>query len=59
MVKEYHSEITEIIRRYFEERFYLPALELTTGEAIDELQKRRGTGTIIEDTQNFLIMLIL
>lgn len=53
-VKEYHSEITEIIRRYFEERFGLPALEMTSGEAIDELQKRRGTRTIIEDTQNFL-----
>jgi hypothetical protein len=53
-VKEYHSEITEIIRRYFEERFSLPALEMTSGEAIDELQKRRGTRTIIENTQNFL-----
>jgi hypothetical protein len=54
MVKEYHSEITEIIRKYFGERFNLPALEMTSGEAIEELQKRRGTATIIEDTQNFL-----
>jgi hypothetical protein len=54
MVKEYHSEITEIIRRYFEERFNLPALEMTSGEAVEELQRRRGTETIIEDTQNFL-----
>lgn len=54
MVKEYHSEITEIIRRYFEERFNLPALEMTSGESIEELQKRRGTDMIIEDTENFL-----
>ncbi len=54
MVKEYHSEITEIIRRYFEERFNLPALEMTSGEAVNELQKRRGTEKIIEDTQYFL-----
>jgi hypothetical protein len=54
MIKDYHSEITEIIRRYFEERFNLPALEMTSGEAIDELQKKRGTENIIEDTQNFL-----
>ena len=54
MVKEYHSEITGIIRKYFEERFNLPALEMTSGEAIDELRKRRGTGTIIEDTVSFL-----
>jgi hypothetical protein len=54
MVKEYHSEITEIIRRYFEERFNLPALEMTSGEAVDELRKRAGTGKIITDTENFL-----
>lgn len=54
MIKEYHSEITEIIRRYFEERFNLPALEMTSGETIDELLKKRGTQTIINDTQNFL-----
>ena len=54
MIKEYHSEITEIIRRYFEERFNLPALEMTSGEAVDELRKRIGTEAIIEDTTNFL-----
>jgi hypothetical protein len=27
MIKEYHSKITEIIRRYFQDQFYLPALE--------------------------------
>ncbi len=54
MVKEYHSEITEIIRKYFEERFDLPALEMTSGEALDELRKRTGTETIITDTENFL-----
>ena len=47
MVKEYHSEITEIIRKYFEERFNLPALEMTSGEAVDELRKRAGTEKII------------
>jgi hypothetical protein len=53
-VKEYHSEITEIIRRYFEERFDLPALEMTSGEAINELQRRRGARIIIDDTSSFL-----
>ena len=41
MIKEYHSEITEIIRKYFEDRFKLPALELTTSEAIDALSKTK------------------
>ena len=54
MVKEYHSEITGIIRKYFEERFNLPALEMTSGEAVNELRKRRGTETIVEDTSSFL-----
>lgn len=54
MVKEYHSEITEIIRRYFEDRFNLPALEMTSGESVNELQKRKGTETIVEDTRFFL-----
>jgi len=54
MIKEYHSEITEIIRRYFEERFNLPALEMTSGEAINELQKKHVAKIIVDDTQNFL-----
>lgn len=33
-IKEYHSEITEIIRRYFEERFNFRALEMTSSEIL-------------------------
>lgn len=54
LVKEYHSKITEIIRRYFEDRFYLPALELTTNEALRRLNDRRDTFEIIEITEQFL-----
>ncbi len=54
MIKEYHSEITEIIRKYFEERFNLPALELTTSEAVNELRKREDTKIILDTTNNFL-----
>ncbi len=53
-VKEYHSEITEIIRRYFEERFNLPALELTTSEAVEMLKLRQETEPIRDLTYNFL-----
>jgi hypothetical protein len=31
-VKEYHSELTEILRRYIEDRFQVPALEQTSAE---------------------------
>ena len=54
MVKEYHSEITEIIRKYFEDRFKLPALELTTTEAIDALKKRKEADIILDITNSFL-----
>jgi hypothetical protein len=54
LVKEYHSRITEIIRRYFEERFYLPALELTTTEAMSRLNARQDTSEILETTEEFL-----
>lgn len=53
-VKEYHSRITEIIRRYFEDRFYLPALELTTSEALSRLKDRFDTAGILQITEEFL-----
>ena len=37
-VKEYHSQLSEIIRRYTENRFKFIALELTTDEILQELQ---------------------
>ena len=53
-IKEYHSTITEIIRKYFEERFNMPALELPTSEAVELLKQREGTEPILDTTYNFL-----
>ena len=53
-VKEYHSNITGIIRGYFEERFNLPALELTTAEQMQQLQKVSAAENILEETNQFL-----
>jgi len=53
-IKEYHSRITEIIRNYFEERFNLPALELTTGETMEKLKEKNETENILDSTQRFL-----
>ena len=39
-IKEYHTEISEIIRRYTENRFDFIALELTTDEIISELKNK-------------------
>ena len=54
MVKEYHSEITEIIRAYFERKFDLRALELTTTEVNLQLKQKSGTANIIDITNDFL-----
>jgi len=53
-IKEYHSNITEIIRIYFQERFGLPAMELTTSESIQQLRKTKEAGNIIDLTIDFL-----
>ncbi len=53
-VKEYHSNITGIIRGYFEERFKLPALELTTSEQMQQLKKVSSAENILETTNEFL-----
>lgn len=37
LVKEYYSEVTEIVREYLEGEFLIPALEMTTYELIDGL----------------------
>lgn len=54
LIKEYHSEITEIIRRYFENRFNMPALELPTSEAVELLRLRQDSEPILKTTYDFL-----
>lgn len=38
-IKEYYSELTDILRVYIEKRFGLPAPELTSDEILDEARK--------------------
>ncbi len=54
LVKEYHSDITEIIREYFEKRFDLPALEMTTSESLENLTRHPEARNIIDITEKFL-----
>jgi hypothetical protein len=54
MIKEYHSTITEIIRRYFEGRFNMPAMEVPTSEAIQLLGRNRECEPILGTTYDFL-----
>lgn len=38
-VKEYYSELTDILRGYIEERFLTPAMELTTDELLETIHR--------------------
>jgi len=51
LIKEYHSEITEIIRKYFEDRFNFRALEMTSSEILACLSYLQE-GKIIVDLAN-------
>lgn len=53
-IKEYHSEITEIVRRYFEARFGFLALEMTTGEVLKCLEQSREGFAVKKLTDKFL-----
>ncbi|MFC2102934.1 hypothetical protein ACFLSS_00730 [Bacteroidota bacterium] len=53
-VKDYHSRITEIIRKYFEDRFNFLSLELTTTETMQHLKNIPDSEIIHDITFNFL-----
>lgn len=53
-IKEYHSSITEIIRRYFEDRFKILALESSTTEILDQLTRVVLPENIYKTVNDFL-----
>jgi hypothetical protein len=55
-VKEYYSELTEILRRYFENRYSMPALEETTDEIMDGLRTLRPGAELLHSTESVLRM---
>lgn len=53
-IKDYHSEITEIIRRYFEDRFNFNSLEMTTAQSMQVLNRVMDNQKLIDTTEKFL-----
>lgn len=53
-VKLFYSEATEILRRYFERRYGILALEMTTGEVMDQLKKFAIDKNIFTETERLL-----
>ncbi len=56
-IKEYHSELTEILRRYIEDRFQVPALEQTTAEITGSLYNNADCPRSTLDKLNRLLIL--
>ncbi|MBI2430096.1 MAG: hypothetical protein HYV29_15115 [Ignavibacteriales bacterium] len=52
--KIFYSEATEIIRRYFEHRYGILALEMTTGEVMDQLKRYEISKNIFSEIESFL-----
>ena len=53
-VKEYHSEITTIIRKYFEDRYHFNSLEMTTAQSLVVLNRVMDNQKLIDTTSKFL-----
>jgi hypothetical protein len=53
-LKEYYSELTEILRRYLEHRFGLMALEETTEEILAGMRRAAINRALVEETEQLL-----
>ncbi len=53
-IKAFYSEATEIVRRYFELRYGFIALEMTTGEVMEQLEKFKLEKNNISSIHQFL-----
>lgn len=56
LVKQHHSEVTDILRGYIEERYRVPALERTTDELIKELSLSAMGPGLREQLRNLLML---
>jgi len=55
LIKEYYSEVTEIIRRFFERRWDVIALELTTEEILVQMKSIPEALTVWREMELFFI----
>jgi len=55
-VKEYHSDITDILRKYIDERFDIPALEMTSGEILDKIKGYSEADASYDNLKQILIV---
>ncbi len=54
LIKQYYSETTDIVRRYFENRYRIMALEQTTDEIMGSLRTHPHAGPVLSETEEML-----
>ena len=52
-IKEYYTETTEIVRRFFEKRWNIVALEMTTDEILDQMKHVPESLTVWKEMETF------
>jgi len=55
-IKEYHSEITDTLRKYIEERFTIGAMEMTSGEILADIKKSNDADSVYDNLKQILIL---
>jgi hypothetical protein len=55
-IKEYHSEITDTLRKYIEERFKIGAMEMTSGEILTDIKKFNEADPVYDKLKQILIL---
>jgi hypothetical protein len=54
-VKEFYSEVTEIVRRFFEARFRIIALEMTSDEILTQLKANPSAEPVLKKVNTLLL----
>jgi hypothetical protein len=55
-IKEYYSEVTEVLRVYIEDRFGIPAMEQTSGEILTSFGENRNL--VGDKTKQYLVKIL-
>lgn len=54
-VKQFYSQISEIIRRYIEGRYFIPAIEMTTTQLLDAMTEAEIESDVVQLVEDFLL----
>jgi hypothetical protein len=55
-IKEYHSEITDILRKYIDARFEIGAMEMTSGEILQTIKGYSDADTASDNLKQILVL---